>query len=398
MKFTKKFMSVLLAVVLVIGTLSVSAFAWTGAGNQQLKFVVIPDKTNVSAGDTVSFDIVMEVAENSSFSTFQNFTISFMFNKNVLTPTDYSYGPIISEFTRDRGFAVVTNATNLNKVKTGSTAEEQALWEANGYNAMLTFQCTKDASTSLGSQGYWELAPGENTVLGTITCTVADDAPDGTPICFDYISGIAAANKWIISTIDTANNNKATAQAKATFFDNTEVLPSTTTIVGEAVTPATPLTVVKWKDQVKFDTNKDGSYAGKFSYRTLAELDNFYEIFDDVADAVDTADGDGILDAGFVFNKGAALDAAAAKAQVEGGDAVYTQTQNTYLSTTMKDGSVVMACVVYGITDADAATVLSTLAYVKYMQDGEVKYAYYDVETGTFEGLYNEHYSEAFAG
>lgn len=169
-------------------------------------------------------------------------------------------------------------------------------------------------------------------------------------------------------------------------------------VVGGTVTPATPLTVVKWKDQIKFDTNKDGSYKGTFSYRTLADLNNFYEIFDDVADAVDTADGDGILDAGFVFNKGAALDIAAAKAQVEGGDAVYTQTQNTYLSTTMKDGSVVMACVVYGINDADAATALSTLAYVKYMQDGEVKYAYYDVETGTFEGLYNEHYSEAFAG
>lgn len=187
---------------------------------------------------------------------------------------------------------------------------------------------------------------------------------------------------------------------EAAIVDNPNKNVVENAIVGDAVTPATPLTVVKWKDQIKFDTNKDGSYAGTFNYRTLADINNVYEIFDDVADAVDTSDGDGILGAGFVFNKGAALDAAAVKAQVEGtGAAVYTQTNNTYLSTSMKDGSVVMACVVYGISGDDVATTLSTLAYVKYMQDGEVKYAYYeDVVTGSFEGLYKEYYSKAFVG
>lgn len=401
----KKISATLLALVLCLSVVVIPASAATvELGDAGIAFSLEWDKEYYNAGDTAVLSVYMDAADDLAL-----FTGSFLIglNSSVISQADNPIADVKANSTTSDLFGsywkpAETNlswlaTTVASKVTAANTAEEKAL-----YDHYLKFTAAKNTAGSHenalnNKDGFYGSEFDPTEPIMTISFTVAAGVPDGTVINAAIPSGsltsVPAQTAW--KYYSNPGNASTSANLAVARFDVTQTIATST--VGEPAVPATPLTVVKWKDQIKFDTNKDGSYAGTFNYRTLAELNNFYEIFDDVADAVDTADGDGILDAGFVFNKGTALDVEVAKAQVEGtGSAVYTQTKNTYLSTTMKDGSVVMACVVYGIADADVATTLSTLAYVKYMQDGEVKYAYYDVVTGTFEGLYNDYYSQQF--
>lgn len=388
MKFTKKFMSVLLAVVLVLGSLSVCAFAWTGDGTQQAKITIVPDKTTVSAGDTVNFDIVMNLDENATWATFGNFLFSFMYNSDVLTPETLTYGPTVAEFSMARTLGIVTATNTISNVRTKSTTADQAIFDANGYNAMCRVQCAKDANSSLGSQGYWEATDGE--VLATITCTVAEGVADGTPVCFDYISGLGVLKYFYIQTIDTSNNNKGTNQTSMTNYDVTDAVASATTVVGSAVTP---LAISWWKNQIRFDKNSKDEFAGTFDARMLMSIDNFDEVFGGVAGAEES-----VFDVGYIFNKGAAIDVDKAKAQVEGGTATYTQVKNAYVSTYFSsEKAYVMSCMIQNIPEADKTLELSAMAYVIYTDaNGKTAYAYSPVKTSTFESLYNTNFSNAF--
>ena len=234
MKTMKKFISVLLVAVLVISTMATTGFAWTGNGTQQIKYSLTADKEFVSAGDTVTFTFTMETSEDATWTTFGNFLYSFMYNDKVLTPVSYEWGPIIAEFSAERAIGIVTAATTLtNNVYNKSTADEKAKYTADGINAMARFQCVKDANTTYGSQGYWELQPGESTVLFTITCEVAAGVSDNTPVSFDYYSGLGTSKYFYVQTIDTANNNKGTNQTTMTNYDVSDVTISDKAVVGE---------------------------------------------------------------------------------------------------------------------------------------------------------------------
>ena len=164
-------------------------------------------------------------------------------------------------------------------------------------------------------------------------------------------------------------------------------------VVEAAETPIVPLTISHWKNQIRFDINSKNEFAGTFDARMLMSIDNFDEVFGSV-DAAKEA----VIDAGYLFNKGAAIDVDTAKAQVEGGAATYSQVKNVYVSTYFSaEKAYVMSCLIQNIPEADKTVELSAMAYVIYTNaKGETAYAYSPVVTSTFETLYNNNFSNAF--
>ncbi len=188
---------------------------------------------------------------------------------------------------------------------------------------------------------------------------------------------LGTEKEWNTITIGDANENLTNANIHYIESDNIEV--------------------VHLKDQIRFDKNDDGTYAGTFDYRTVVEISNVAKHFDDIEDIIDTTDGDGILEAGFILNKGGAINLDLAMAQIQGGEKVYTHINDGYISTTSTMGEYVMACMVRDIPDADIGMTFSNVGYIIYMQDGETKYAMFaNPHTTTFEGLYNNYYDLAF--
>ncbi len=171
-------------------------------------------------------------------------------------------------------------------------------------------------------------------------------------------------------------------------------------IVSNAVVEAAAaptLTIEHMKQQIRFQENADGTYAGKFDVRFLAKITNFEEVFADFSMAEDGSQSTGhtITEAGFLYNKGA-MDEATAKAQIESGSGSYSKAEVKHIAVNYTDdfggdANYVLACVVTDITDP--AATCSAMAYVVY-NDGT--YAYSPVQTATFETLYNTYYSEVF--
>ena len=213
--------------------------------------------------------------------------------------------------------------------------------------------------------------------INSPSAIVFDNAPS-TYIKYYKNPGSAGTTANIAST--------ATSISKA---DTTVMNGGTDVTIGGA-----GLAVSYWKDQIRFQVDDAGKYANKFDYRILATIDGFADIFENVADAKDTSDNDGILEAGFIFSKTGAVDKDTAIAQINGGTATYSAVTNAYVSTSFDGKEYVMACYVGGIADADVDASLSALGYVKYVVDGEEKVATFDAaQTSTFRTLYDKNAS-----
>ncbi len=155
------------------------------------------------------------------------------------------------------------------------------------------------------------------------------------------------------------------------------------------------------KDQIRFDTNEDGTYAGTFDYRILVQIDGVDDLCDSIEDIIDTSDGDGIIEAGFLFRKNHSLNTALSRMIVNGelpaSDFNYSHVDNAYISTSMVPNGYTSACIVNNIPTSDISVVLSTIYYVKYVQDGvEISVMFDTAYDTTFEGLYNTYYPMAF--
>lgn len=358
MKMTKKFISVLLVCVLVLSSLAVSAFAWTGDGTQQFKFKLKADKNVVKAGDTVTLTAIANLDENSTFTGFGAFMFSFMFDNTILTPVSYEYGPTVGKFTMDRGYTVVTTALALNNVKAKCTEEEKAAWDVNGYNAMCRVQCAKDNATEYGAQGYWEM--GKDEVLFKITFTVAEGVADGTPVRFDCLSGLLEMKYFYFQTIDTANGNKGTNQVAANLYDWSQAK--------SIVKVGTPSIINDGGSQIRFrgisSTGTIADYQGEFDVRTVAKISeaDFAAKFTDEATAIDK-----ITDIGFVYartSKVADFNLETAKAVAQGTPAAgYTKKAISHIQHTAGN-DYQFTCLVENIQDADKTDSLNALAYV----------------------------------
>ena len=357
---TKKVISIVLALVLMISTCAFSAFAWTGTDQQEIRLEAVADKTTVQPGDTIKLSV--KLYKNDA-GTWQNalagFNISWFYNSSLITPESVEYGDIVKDFTQIRPVGKIVAATAIKQAKEASTSDEQAIYEANGYNTICKIQALKDANTTFGSQGYWESVDG--MTLFTITLKVSDTAAAGSTIGFDMFSGLFAKNHTYLQSVDKSNK-KATNKYGAAYYDSSDA--SVTLTVGTPA-PAGPA-VTKAKSQVKMTATSATTVADEFSFRVISKIsDSDWDTYFKNT-GVAGATTDYITAVGMVAYKGAAaFDADTAKKVVAGTPAAdYSAASTDYISKVSDTADAEFGAII----KANHSTLTNDVTYMGFVQ------------------------------
>lgn len=391
----KKISALVLALMLCLSVvvLPASAVEIPVAPTNGMSYYLEWDQESYMPGDEATLNVYVRVDEATDMLMTGYMVIAFddyIDTSSVsFTPSDL-YDSIYKDLNENYTWMA---ASLVSKITAANTADENALYPTNylrmsiGKNTGGSHANASNAKLGLPVSEINEL----EEPFFSITVTVSDDAPEtGAKLSAAMPSGLAS-----VTTYSTMNYrlNDTTKNVKMASYDYSAAVAEAT--IGEAAAELIPLEVSHWKEQIRFDLvggsgANANNYKGTFDYRMLATIDNFDEVIG--------TDYDKVLDVGFIFNKGADIDLAAAKAQVEGGgDAIYSQVRNVYVSTAYQGKTYVISCLVNNIKDADVSTALSAMAYVVYTDaNGETAYAYSDVKTKTFDVLYNTYYSQAF--
>lgn len=357
---TNKIISVVLALVLIFSTCAISAFAWTGTGAQEMRIEATADKTVVQPGDTVNVTVKLYKNESGTWAnTFAGYAISWMYNTSVITPTAVAYGDIYNNFSSVRPIGKIVAASPLTQVKNASTAEEQARYTANGYDAICKIQCVKDASTTYGSQGYWESVDG--MTMFTLTLTVADTVSAGDTIQFDMISGLFGKNHTYLASVDISNGKKATNKYGAAYYDSSDA--SVTLTVGTPA-PAGPA-VSKANSQVKMTATSAITVADEFSFRVISKIsDSDWDTYFKNT-GVAGAKTNYITAVGMVAYKGTAFDADTAKKVVAGTPAEnYSAASTDYISKVSDTADAEFGAII----KANHSTLKNDVTYMGFVQ------------------------------
>lgn len=419
----KKISALVIALVLCLSVVVMPASAaGVELGSNDIAFALEWDKKSYSAGDTAVLSVYMDARDDLSLFT-GSFAIGL--NSAVINQTDNPIATVKANATTadwfrayykgaDTQLSWLSSSVVNTHIKDDNTAEENAL-----YDHYLKFTAAKDttggshANTGVNNAGFGGDEFIANEPIITISFTIASDVPDSTVVRAAITSGTLTAStlnftqtKWKYysnpGSATTTTDIYGTAASGAL-----EQADTTVTNGGDVVIGGAELAFTTWKQQIKFGVDKDGAYNNTFSARTFVEFTNFSEVFDDAPDALNTDDGDGLLEVGFVYKVGD-FDETTAKNYIasatfgvgEGTETSvdgYTIDRHAYISTTAKAGGYVMGSTIVDIPDANKTTNVTVLAYAKYTTGGEPVYAYHPV-SGTFETLYNTYKAQAFPG
>lgn len=371
----KKVISIVLALVLMISTCAFSAFAWTGTDQQEIKLEAVADKTTVQPGDTIKLSVKLYKNDAGTWeNALAGFNISWFYNSSLITPESVEYGDIVKDFTQIRPVGKIVAATAIKQAKEASTSDEQAIYEANGYNTICKIQALKDNSTTFGSQGYWESVDG--MTLFTITLKVSDTAAAGSTIGFDMFSGLFAKNHTYLQSVDTSNNNKATNKYGAAYYDSSDA--SVTLTVGTPA-PAGPV-VAKAKSQVKMTATSTTTVADEFSFRVISKIsDSDWDTYFKNT-GVAEATTDYITAVGMVAYKGAAaFDADTAKKVVAGTPATdYEAASTDYISKVSDTADAEFGAIIKA-NHSTLANDVTYMGFVKYVDaSGNAQTIFYE--------------------
>ena len=387
MNYIKKMLAVVMTFVLLVSCLVVGASALTyapGSTSGDMVITVKADKTTVSPGDVVTFELCIDSGSKTNLYGFGNL---IFFNSNQIT----AVGSTVSSFrtyvgdcanfgnqTSNAGnmnFAVSTNAA----IKKNLTADEQAYYNK---GIMVT-----GGSTSTANR--WNPSAGEAYM--TFQMTVSDSVQPGDEI---WIGVHEAGFKINASYFQYYNDGTAMKRSALTDLNLTNSMLKLTVAAAEEPSIVKPL-----KGQIRFHKDAAGAYANSFDVRALAVIEgnDFTTKFGDIAAAKTK-----IKEVGFVFAQGANVTAPsmdAVKALVEKGTAAagYAKKTVNYISTSVDKGNYVFSCIATDIPDAEKNNSLVAVGYIAYTVDGETVYAYYPAaQTISFAGLFNTHYADEF--
>ena len=394
----KKISAIVLALVLCLSVVVMPASAYTLGASSEIAYVIELDKDNYEAGENVRVNLYIYGKAGLEFGTgailvAMNSAVFDMAENDVtdIKATSTS-GDAMASWYKDfnaASIAWLTQANVITNVTNSNTSAENAMF--NQYLKIGLAKNTSGSHANIGSNKNGIPAKDINAdseagiPFVSFELKLKDDLADDTAINIGITSGSMAKTQTYVNYYKTPGTSQTVVKTTAA---TSEIVNSTTAKIGAAEVPG--LTVAGLKQQIKPGTAEDGT----FSYRVFADLTNFVDIFGDIAGAKGTDDKTYITEAGFIYNKGTAVDAEKAKAQINGGEVTYSGKnwqRSAYISSTAVSGKYVMACVVYDIPDADAGETLSVLAYVKYVQNGVEKVAMCDAYTGTFETLYNKY-------
>jgi hypothetical protein len=362
LKTSKKVLSVVLALVLVLSTLTVCSFAAFDSSTQKLGFILVPNKdlTKVQNGDEVTFTLYLDVADFSQYVTVGK--LLFLYDSSAYS-VDNSYTNLndFAKFYKDGTASALpsSSTTNWNKLIAGTTQDISAFDKAYVWSgaADTTKDWDEDGTGNTAKQGY-ALTQEDGTRTPAelqFTFTVLDNTKTlDVMICNNF------------ATKSTLQYFKTTDGTTQTNLDQGEVNTELASAMVNNPAAAGPA-VTKAKSQVKMTPTSATTVADEFSFRVISTITDAdwdaYFANTGVADATTSY----ITSVGMVAYRGTdGFDADTAKAVVAGTktDDNYAAATTDYISKASDDADATFGAVVL----LDHSTFTTDLTYMGFVQ------------------------------
>lgn len=367
LKTSKKVLSVVLALVLVLSTLTVCSFAAFDSSTQKLGFVLVPDKdiTKVQNGDKVTFTLYLDVADFS-----QNVSVAklmFLYDSSAYS-VDNSYTCLndFAKFYKDgTASSLASTSANWKKLITGTTQDISAFDKAYVWSgaADSNKDWDEDGTGNTAKQGF------------SLTQEKGTRTPAELQFTFTVLDNTKTLDVMVcnnFATKSTLQYFKTTDGATQTNLDQGEVNTELASAMVNNPGVANPA-VAKYKTQVKFTGDKTTAPDDLFQFRLTSVIT--------AADfAAMNSNGNKIKSVGFIAANTGAADADAAKAAVEKGTALpsaWKAASTDYVSQADASSDAYFGAIVKNISHASQATDIDCIAYVCYNDGTADHYVWY---------------------
>ena len=367
LKTSKKVLSVVLALVLVLSTLTVCSFAAFDSSTQKLGFVLVPDKdiTKVQNGDKVTFTLYLDVADFS-----QNVSVAkliFLYDSSAYS-VDNSYTCLndFAKFYKD-GTASSLDSTSANwkKLIAGTTQDISAFDKAYVWSGAVDTHkdWDEDGTGNTAKQGF------------SLTQEKGTRTPAELQFTFTVLDNTKTLDVMVcnnFATKSTLQYFKTTDGATQTTLDQGEVNTELASAMVNNPGVASPA-VTKYKTQVKFTGDKTTAPDDLFQFRLTSVIT--------AADfAAMNSNVNTIKSVGFIAANTGAADADAAKTAVEKGTALpsaWKAASTDYVSQASASSDAYFGAIIKNISHASQATDIDCIAYVCYNDGAADHYVWY---------------------
>lgn len=367
LKTSKKVLSVVLALVLVLSTLTVCSFAAFDSSTQKLGFVLVPDKdiTKVQNGDKVTFTLYLDVADFS-----QNVSVAklmFLYDSSAYS-VDNSYTCLndFAKFYKDgTASSLASTSANWKKLIAGTTQDISAFDKAYVWSgaADSNKDWDEDGTGNTAKQGF------------SLTQEKGTRTPAELQFTFTVLDNTKTLDVMVcnnFATKSTLQYFKTTDGATQTNLDQGEVNTELASAMVNNPGVANPA-VAKYKTQVKFTGDKTTAPDDLFQFRLTSVIT--------AADfAAMNSNGNKIKSVGFIAANTGAADADAAKAAVEKGTALpsaWKAASTDYVSRADASSDAYFGAIIKNISHASQATDIDCIAYVCYNDGTADHYVWY---------------------
>lgn len=367
LKTSKKVLSVVLALVLVLSTLTVCSFAAFDSSTQKLGFVLVPDKdiTKVQNGDKVTFTLYLDVADFS-----QNVSVAklmFLYDSSAYS-VDNSYTCLndFAKFYKDgTASSLASTSANWKKLIAGTTQDISAFDKAYVWSgaADSNKDWDEDGTGNTAKQGF------------SLTQEKGTRTPAELQFTFTVLDNTKTLDVMVcnnFATKSTLQYFKTTDGATQTNLDQGEVNTELASAMVNNPGVANPA-VAKYKTQVKFTGDKTTAPDDLFQFRLTSVIT--------AADfAAMNSNGNKIKSVGFIAANTGAADADAAKTAVEKGTALpsaWKAASTDYVSQANASSDAYFGAIIKNISHASQATDIDCIAYVCYNDGTADHYVWY---------------------
>lgn len=367
LKTSKKVLSVVLALVLVLSTLTVCSFAAFDSSTQKLGFVLVPDKdiTKVQNGDKVTFTLYLDVADFS-----QNVSVAkllFLYDSSAYS-VDNSYTCLndFAKFYKDgTASSLASTSAHWKKLIAGTTQDISAFDKAYVWSgaADTTKDWDEDGTCNTAKQGF------------SLTQEKGTRTPAELQFTFTVLDNTKTLDVMVcnnFATKSTLQYFKTTDGATQTNLDQGEVNTELASAMVNNPGVANPA-VAKYKTQVKFTGDKTTAPDDLFQFRLTSVIT--------AADfAAMNSNGNTIKSVGFIAANTGAADADAAKTAVEKGTALpsaWKAASTDYVSQASASSDAYFGAIIKNISHASQATDIDCIAYVCYNDGTADHYVWY---------------------
>ena len=367
LKTSKKVLSVVLALVLVLSTLTVCSFAAFDSSTQKLGFVLVPDKdiTKVQNGDKVTFTLYLDVADFSQKVTVAK--LLFLYDSSAYS-VDNSYTCLndFAKFYKDgTASSLASTSAHWKKLIAGTTQDISAFDKAYVWSGAADTHkdWDEDGIGNTAKKGY------------SLTQEKGTRTPAELQFTFTVLDNTKTLDVMVcnnFATRSTLQYFKTTDGATQTNLDQGEVNTELASAMVNNPGVANPA-VAKYKTQVKFTGDKTTAPDDLFQFRLTSVIT--------AADfAAMNSNGNTIKSVGFIAANTGAADADAAKTAVEKGTALpsaWKAASTDYVSQASASSDAYFGAIIKNISHASQATDIDCIAYVCYNDGTADHYVWY---------------------